>query len=644
MKKLTDKQRYINLMQKVNKVMINESVFDKNTSENILNSSFEKFLTNELTIMNTNTNVSGDESFVELKCVDDDGNEIVFTFKAIANELEQDGVFSVGEAQLVNFTYKASDNTENIEIDETGLRMFNQKYGSKLPNVISNYIDVEDQEPDDEESLYEEDKLYESAIKKIDSIGNMSHFNSLSPKSMEYYYDRAKAIIDNYMRTKGLTPPNEDNEGYIGAIWKIANDLSIEDQSVLNERRKAWVDGSQAVEVKPECKLGGKGDGTSKACNQGDIKNLNFSSISEEKDSGYPEPIAKEFSGGGDYPKTKKKHRITKKKIKEEDNFGVPGYSQISLPQDNIQEGVIPSGSKAVIYVGKYPYYLESMGDTTHFYMSNSPENNGLASHVGEHRGRPYYADVVTWLKGGENIDGKKYQSLDEFDDNTADTLLGYEPKNVGDNFDIDSIISQKEETSDVIDGGLADDKMPSDFNKKQLAKGIKVEMEHTNDPLVAIEIAMDHLMEDPEYYGSDDEDPEDMAQQHASIEASEFDDYKPINVGESIDEKFTVVFDGTSAYVLEPYEEIDSDCEVIGTYDHIDAAQRVADRYNDKAQGTQMTEEEEFEINSGDRFEDANGKQYTVNNMTNDKINIRSNDGKQQETTPDALRFTKKM
>ena len=55
MKKLTDKQRYINLMQKVNKVMINESVFDKNTSENILNSSFEKFLTNELIIMNTNT-------------------------------------------------------------------------------------------------------------------------------------------------------------------------------------------------------------------------------------------------------------------------------------------------------------------------------------------------------------------------------------------------------------------------------------------------------------------------------------------------------------------------------------------------------------------------------------------------------------
>lgn len=36
---------------------------------------------------------------------------------------------------------------------------------------------------------------------------------------------------------------------------------------------------------------------------------------------------------------------------------------------------------------------------------------------------------------------------------------------------------------------------------KKQLKKGIKVEMEHTNDESKAKEIAMDHLSEDPEYY-----------------------------------------------------------------------------------------------------------------------------------------------
>ena len=567
MRKLTDKQRYINLMQKVNKVMINESVFDTNTGENLLYSSFEQFLANNLTIMSTNTNVSANESFVELDCVDDEGNKITFNFKVIADESEQDGVFKIGQAELINFSFSSSEGKNNVDIDETGLRAFNQKYGSKLVNIVSEYIDVEENQPDEEESLYEVDTLYESAINKIDSIGNMSHFNSLSPETMEYYYNKAKILVDNYMRAKGLTPPNKDSENYIGAIWKIANDLSIEDQAVLNERRKAWVDGSQAVEVKRECQLGGLGDGTSKACNQGDINNLTFSPLSEKKDDSYPNPIAQDFSGGGDYPKTKKKYRITKKKIKEEDNFGVPGYSQIRMSQDNIQE----------------------------------------------------------------------------FDDDTADILLGFEPKNVGD--DINQISKEKTEMGDMIHGGLADEKKPSDFSKEQLAKGIKVEMEHTDDPLIAIEIAMDHLTEDPEYYGIGEEDPENMAQQNASMEAGEFDDYKPINVGESFnDEKYVVVFDGTTAYVQDPHEPTDEDCEIIGTYYDINAAQRVADRYNDKAQGTQMTEEENFEVNNGDRFEDANGNQYTVNNKTNDKVNVRSNDGKQQEITPDALRFTKKM
>jgi hypothetical protein len=36
---------------------------------------------------------------------------------------------------------------------------------------------------------------------------------------------------------------------------------------------------------------------------------------------------------------------------------------------------------------------------------------------------------------------------------------------------------------------------------KKELAKGIKVEMEHTSDKKQAAKIAMDHLYEDPKYY-----------------------------------------------------------------------------------------------------------------------------------------------
>jgi len=53
----------------------------------------------------------------------------------------------------------------------------------------------------------------------------------------------------------------------------------------------------------------------------------------------------------------------------------------------------------------------------------------------------------------------------------------------------------------DKIPGGLADGRKPSDFDKKALAAGIRVEMEHTSDKRVAGEIAMDHLTEDPKYY-----------------------------------------------------------------------------------------------------------------------------------------------
>lgn len=61
------------------------------------------------------------------------------------------------------------------------------------------------------------------------------------------------------------------------------------------------------------------------------------------------------------------------------------------------------------------------------------------------------------------------------------------------------------------IPGGLASGRTPEDVAAKhnvsvdeinaQLAKGTKVELEHTDDEKAACEIALDHLMEDPKYY-----------------------------------------------------------------------------------------------------------------------------------------------
>ena len=48
---------------------------------------------------------------------------------------------------------------------------------------------------------------------------------------------------------------------------------------------------------------------------------------------------------------------------------------------------------------------------------------------------------------------------------------------------------------------GLSAGKKPEEFDKEQLAVGVGVEMEHTNNPKTAQKIAMDHLTEDPKYY-----------------------------------------------------------------------------------------------------------------------------------------------
>jgi hypothetical protein len=59
----------------------------------------------------------------------------------------------------------------------------------------------------------------------------------------------------------------------------------------------------------------------------------------------------------------------------------------------------------------------------------------------------------------------------------------------------------ERQQRRDVIPGGLADTRRAEEFDTGELAQGVKVEMEHTGDPEIAREIAMDHLAEIPDYY-----------------------------------------------------------------------------------------------------------------------------------------------
>lgn len=85
-----------------------------------------------------------------------------------------------------------------------------------------------------------------------------------------------------------LSYSDESINDYVNKKYKM---ISTRTQRSVSEADKSYGAGSKAVEVKKKCQLGGNGDGTSTACNQGDISNLKFKSLEEEisLDSGFVE-------------------------------------------------------------------------------------------------------------------------------------------------------------------------------------------------------------------------------------------------------------------------------------------------------------------------------------------------------------------
>ena len=77
----------------------------------------------------------------------------------------------------------------------------------------------------------------------------------------------------------------------------------------------------------------------------------------------------------------------------------------------------------------------------------------------------------------------------------TLHLVYDTEYKGVNENVDDDV------DTTNQIEGGIGDENESSDFDPKQVLMGMEVEMEHTNDPKIALEITIDHLTEFGDYY-----------------------------------------------------------------------------------------------------------------------------------------------
>ena len=117
--------------------------------------------------------------------------------------------------------------------------------------------------------------------------------------------------------------------------------------------------------------------------------------------------------------------------------------------------------------------------------------------------------------KMNEDDEQMSHQPFDDEKENPKET-----PElNANGNKEIKKLANDKEEQGEVLIGGKGDGKSPLEFDADQVIKGLEVEREHTDDPLVAIEIVLDHLSENNSYYTVKDT-PQDSAQAEAAKDA----------------------------------------------------------------------------------------------------------------------------
>ena len=127
---------------------------------------------------------------------------------------------------------------------------------------------------------------------------------------------------------------------------------------------------------------------------------------------------------------------------------------------------------------------------------SKETKSKDLPEHVGDKKSKGSDKEARCW-EGYKPVPGKKAYSEDSC------MPVSKEKKKKEGVAKLAEVLKKKlnQKNPDLIPGGKADNKSPSDFPQDALQQGFKHEKEHTSSPDIAKEIAMDHLTEDVDYY-----------------------------------------------------------------------------------------------------------------------------------------------
>jgi hypothetical protein len=529
------KERFLEMFQRVNKIQLNEEMVQGNAGTNVLETAFNDLKNNTLNIKRTDSQTTGDENFIEINGVDNSGNDITFRFRVTVNQGEEEGVIGIENAELINFEYKSR--TYDMEVPEgmNMLRQFNAKHGNEIADVVGEYADFDS-------GSQANDELYEEAIKLIDKVPYNK--GSEEMQTQKAYFDQKPTNPDVRVNAPELQKFVKEEEeldpfalppDYSGGNFKDVEDIeepvsdepeeeaSPEEMELMNQAFNNLLTRNKSrrnpnyYPTRPELEKE-----MQRLRPQEPPKEDPDSHMAQGKKRVYPawadkylaeqhpmdaaNVVAKSY----DKLSPEKRSEIIRKAVEiVDEKLGVKKYQ---MPKEHYLE-IVRQFALQIYHHGLHTddthmFGIKDMNETDYPKdLEIGKEFSTGSKYPKPKKHRIKKTKIKTGVDEGEEIEGDEEETNDG---------MSLEPK--GD--EVAQLAQDKEETGEILQGGKGDGKSPLEFDPDQIIKGMEVEKEHTDDPMAAIEIVLDHLSEDPEYYTVKDT-PEASAQAGASADAS---------------------------------------------------------------------------------------------------------------------------
>ena len=522
------KQRLFEMMNRVNKINLNEGV----APDQVVISAFDKLKSGSLEEVNGGKNevtvqTNDNATTILIGGSDKENNQYTFEFITGFNEGQEEGTYNIEDTKLKHFTFSTPNGSMAYELDENALQNFNRQYSDQMFDVVNKYFETEDttpslEQPDevDENEIMDQSNPFGGGKDDIQKSKNYGDNEPVNPalrvksKSLEQFVESKDSSGVATGILKNLIGKKSDSKSVVGG------DSGEEDPEYVKLRKQA-----RGIIVKR------KGD--EKYVPTKDEIKKEVERIKKEKE--------RDKKLGGNVAKPKKKvvnEEVGVASSILNKSIGEPkpkGELSTKSPVDDL-----PAEKKKIIH--------QAIDNLTikRGRREYAPTAEEINVEIQKIMGVP--RDQKVW----ENDVEKKHPLADILDDDSKEELTPEEnpemtdapetdKKEVGQE-DLEGAIERREEMGDQIKGGLGDDANPDDLDADQLLRGLEVEMEHTEDPMIALEIVLDHLMEDPKYYGEGEENPDNKAMNNAQKDGDEelTDEllgYKPHNVGDYVKE-----------------------------------------------------------------------------------------------------------